>query len=671
MNNLDSMPIEEKCINTIRTLAMDGIQKANSGHPGTPMSLAPMAFVLWTKFLKYNPKNPKWFDRDRFILSNGHASMLQYAMLYLTGYDLSLDDLKNFRQWGSKTAGHPEYGLTPGVETTTGPLGQGFANAVGMAMAEAHLAAVYNRENFNLVDHHTFTFCGDGDLMEGISHEAASLAGHLGLGKLIALYDDNHITIEGDTNLAYSDDVAKRFDSYGWHVQNIGENANNLDELAKAIETAKQATDKPSLIIVRTHIGYGAPNLQDTSAAHGAPLGEEEVKLTKRFYGWPEDEKFLVPDGVLEYMQKPGEKGAQEEKQWNDRFADYKRKYPELANQFEMAFRGDLPDDWDGEIPVFGAEQGALATRAVGGQVLNAIAAKVPYLVGGSADLSPSTKTLLKGSGYFEKGNYSNRNIDWGVREFAMCAGSTGMLLHGGLRPFAATFYVFTDYARPAIRLAALMEQPMIYVMTHDSIGVGEDGPTHQPVEHLASVRIMPHLTVIRPADANETAYAWRVAMTRKTGPTMLILTRQGLPVLDQKKYGAAEGLLKGAYILVKEKGEKPDVILIATGSEVALVMEAQEKLSEQGVDARVVSMPCWELFKEQTQAYRDEVLLPDVKARLAVEAASPMGWHEWVGDQGDIIGIDKFGASAPAKEVFQHYGFTVENVIAKAKALL
>ena len=671
MKTLDNMPIEDLCINTIRTLAMDAVQKANSGHPGTPVALAPMAYVLWKKFLRFNPDDPKWLNRDRFILSNGHASMLLYAMLHLTGYDVSLEDLKNFRQWASKTPGHPEYGETPGVEMTTGPLGQGFATAVGMAMAEAHLAAVYNRDDFEIVNHHTYVFCGDGDLMEGVSHEAGSIAGHLGLGKLIVLYDDNHITIEGNTKLAYSDDVAGRFESYGWHVQNIGDKGNDLEAIASAIENARNEQGKPSMIIVRTHIAWGAPNLQDTSAAHGAPFGEEEIKLTKKFYGWPEDEKFLVPDRVLQHMAEAADRGRALEQEWEKMFDEYKKVYPGLASQLVTALNGELPQGWDSAIPEFKPSDGALATRAVSGTVLNAIADRVPYLIGGSADLSPSTKTLLKNSDYFEKGAYENRNIAWGVREFGMAAGSAGLVLHGGLRAFASTFFVFTDYARPAIRLAALMQLPIIYVMTHDSIGVGEDGPTHQPVEHLASFRTMPNVHVVRPADANETAYAWRAAMLRKEGPTILVLSRQGLPTLDRQKYASADGVLKGAYILSREKGDKPDMILMATGSEVHLVLAAQEKLAEQGIDARVVSMPCLELFREQDEAYRNEVLPPDVTARLAVEAASSFGWKEWVGDHGHVIGIDRFGASAPAKEVFKNLGFTVDNIVEKASKLL
>ncbi len=671
MKNLDQMSIDELCINTIRTLSMDGVQQANSGHPGTPMALAPLVYTLWSKYLSYNPQNPAWFNRDRFVLSAGHASMLIYSILHIAGYDLPLDELKKFRQLGSKTPGHPEFGLTPGVETTTGPLGQGISNSVGMAIAEAHLASVYNKEKYNIIDHYTYAVCGDGDLMEGVSHEAASLAGHFGLGKLLWFYDDNHITIEGKTDLAYSDDVQKRFEGYHWHVINIGENANNPDAIAKAIAEAKKVTDKPSLIIVRSHIGFGSPNMVDTSEAHGAPLGEEEVKLTKKAYGWPEDEKFLVPGQVYEHMKQFGDKGKAEEKKWNENFAAYEKEYPHLAKQLKDAIAGKLPDGWDSLVPEFKPEDGPAATRNISGKVINAIADKVPYLVGGSADLSPSTKTLLKNSGYFGRGNFGNRNIPWGVREFGMCAAANGLILHGGLRPFTSTFFVFTDYARPAIRLAAIMKLPVIYVMTHDSIGVGEDGPTHQPVEQMASFRLMPNVHVFRPGDANEVSYAWRAAMLRKDGPTMLLLTRQNIPVFDQTKSGSAKGVLKGAYVLCKEKGDKPDIILIGTGSEVYLALEAQEILAKENIDARVVSMPCQELFREQTVEYQNSVLPPDVKARLAVEAGVSFGWKEWVGDNGDTITIDRFGESGPYKKVFEHFGFTVDAIVKKAKAVL
>jgi len=650
---------------------MDAVQKANSGHPGTPMALAPLVYVLFKRILKYNPTNPNWLNRDRFILSCGHASMLLYSVLYLTGYDLTLDDIKNFRQWGSKTAGHPEYGLTPGVEVTTGPLGQGIMNSVGMAMAEAHLASVYNRDGFNIIDHYTYAFCSDGDLMEGASNEAASVAGHFGLGKLIWVYDENHITIEGVTELTYSDDVAKRFKGYNWHVQNVGDNSNDIDMLSRAFKKAQNEKERPSLIIVRSHIAYGAPHAHDTSEAHGSPLGEEEVKLAKRFYGWPEDEKFLVPDRALKHMREAVKHGKILEAEWQKKYEEYKKAYPDLAKQLEMSLNRELPEGWDSSIPQFKAADGAIATRDASNKVINAIAGKVPWFMGGSADLSPSTKTLIKGEDYFEKGKYSNRNITWGIREIVMCAASSGMYLHGGIRPYASTFFVFTDYARPAIRLASLMKLPIIYVMTHDSIGLGEDGPTHQPVEHLASFRAMPNMQIIRPADANETSYAWRVAMLRKDGPTILVLTRQKLPILDQTKVESAKGLMKGAYILSKEKGNKPYIILIASGSEVQLILEAQAKLMSDKIDARVVGMPCWELFRKQPESYRNEVLPPDIKKRLAVEAGSPLGWNEWVGDEGSVIGVTKFGASAPDKELFKHYGFTAENIITKAKETL
>ena len=659
------------CINTIRTLSMDAVQKANSGHPGTPMALAPVAYVVWTQFLQHNPGNPKWFNRDRFVLSCGHASMLLYAMLYLTGYELSLEEIKNFRQWGSKTPGHPEYGVTPGVETTTGPLGQGIMNAVGMAMAEAHLATIFNRDGHSIVDHHTYAFCSDGDFMEGASHEAASLAGHFGLGKLICVYDDNRITIEGDTALTYSDDVKKRFEAYHWQVQDIGDKANDLAALADALSKAREEKERPSLIIVRSHIGYGSPNRQDTAKAHGEPLGEEEVKLTKKVYGWPENEAFLVPEEVLAHMRQVVERGEKLEAEWREKFASYHKDYPELAERLQMALSGDLPSGWDTEIPTFEVDDGPMATRVASGKVLNSFADRVPWLLGGSADLAPSTKTLIGDSSYFSKENYDKRNIAWGVREHTMAACCSGMALHGGIRPYAATFFIFTDYARPAIRLAALMELPVIYVMTHDSIGVGEDGPTHQPIEQLASLRAMPDICIIRPADANEVAMAWRAALTCTGCPSMLVLTRQGLPIYDRSKTGGAEGLLQGAYVLINEKGAEPDIILMASGSEVQLICVAQEILASEGIDARVVSMPCWEFFSEQSQEYRDEVLPPETKARLAVEAGVPMGWRQWVGDEGEIIGINKFGASAPAKENFKQYGFTVENVVGRAKKLV
>ena len=663
--------IDQLCINTIRTLAMDAVQKADSGHPGTPMSLAPVMYVLWTRFLRYNPRNPNWFNRDRFVLSNGHASMLQYAVLYLTGFDLSLDDIKNFRQWESKTPGHPENLVTPGVETTTGPLGQGIMNAVGMAIAEAHLAQKYNQPDLAIVDHRTYAFCSDGDLEEGASNEASSLAGHFKLGKLTFVYDDNHISIEGKTELTYSDDVTKRFEGYHWHVQNLGDKANDLDAIDQAFRNAESVKDHPSLIILRSHIGYGAPHKQDTSEAHGSPLGEEEVKLTKKFYGWDENKTFYVPNEALEYMHNAIDAGQKLEDSWDELFTQYKEKYPNLYKEFNNALYNKIPSDWDSDIPKFKVADGPMATRNAGGKVLNSIAPKIPWLMGGSGDLAPSTKTLIEGSDYFEAGKYANRNIAWGIREMGMCACSSGMALHGGIRPYAATFFIFTDYARPAIRLACLMKLPVIYVMTHDSIGLGEDGPTHQPVEHLASLRAMPNMCVIRPADANETAWAWRAAIHRTEGPTMLVLTRQKLPVFDRTKVAAAKGLLKGAYILSKEHKDSPDIILMATGSEVQLILAAQEKLREKDIAARVVSMPSWELFEQQSEEYRNEILPKQVRKRLAVEAGASFGWCRWTGDLGAVIGVDRFGSSAPAAENFKHYGFTVENIVNKAKKVI
>lgn len=663
-------PIDELCVNTIRTLAMDAVQRANSGHPGTPMALAPAAYVLWMQFMRYNPRDPGWFNRDRFVLSAGHASMLQYAMLYLTGYDLSLEDLQAFRQWGSKTPGHPEYGVTPGIETTTGPLGQGFMTAVGMAMAEAHVAAVFNRQAHAIVDHYTYVIMSDGDMMEGASHEGASLAGHLGLGKLICIYDDNHISIEGDTSLAFSDNTARRFEGYHWHVQDLGDKANDLSAIAEALHRAQQERARPSLIIVRSHIAFGAPHAQDTAEAHGAPLGMDEIRATKRTYGWPENSQFAVPEKVLARMHQACDQGERLQRDWDARFAAYRESYPELAARFEAAYRDHPASDWADAIPAFAPGDGPLATRSASGKVLNAIAPQIPWLMGGSGDLAPSTNTLIKGGGDFERGEYANRNVHWGVREHAMCAAASGLQLHGAVRPYVATFLIFTDYARPAIRLAALMQLPVIYVMTHDSIGLGEDGPTHQPIEQLASLRALPNLHVIRPADANETAYAWRSAIERRNGPTLLALTRQALPIFERGHLGSAEGVLQGAYILGKERAEHPDIILIASGSEVQLILAAQPRLAERGIQARIVSMPSWELFRAQSPEYRDAVLPPQVPARLAVEAGSPFGWCEWVGEHGEVMGMTRFGASAPGKELLAHFGFTVDEVVARAERL-
>ena len=665
MTNLD-----RRCITTIRTLAMDAVQQANSGHPGAPMGMASLGYLLWTRRLRHNPANPAWFNRDRFVLSNGHASTLLYALLHLTGYDLSLDDLRDFRQWGSKTPGHPEYGHTPGVETTTGPLGQGFANGVGMALAEAHLGARFNRPGYPVARHDTYVFCGDGDLMEGVSCEAASLAGHLGLGGLICVYDDNRITSEGSTDLTFTEDVAGRFRACGWHVQDLGDTADDLDAVAAAIDTARAEVTQPSLIIVRTHIGYGSPHRQDSSAAHGEPLGVDEVRLTKQAYGWPDDQPFFVPEDVREEMLAVRDRGEQQEAAWSELMKGYRRDHPELAQQFEAALAGLLPEGWDSGFPLFTPADGPMATRAASGTILNAVAREVPWLIGGSADLAPSTKTLIAGSPYLSRDDYTGRNIAWGVREHAMCSCANGLALHGGIRTYASTFFIFTDYARPAIRLAALMKLPVIYLMTHDSLGVGEDGPTHQPVEQLASLRAIPGMIVIRPADATETAYAWRIAMSRP-GPTLLALTRQNLPVLDRSTLGAVDGVPCGAYILAREQGESPELILIATGSEVHMALSVRERLSEEGVDARVVSMPSWELFRKQPEEYRRMVLPPTVKRRLALEAGSPQGWHEWVGDSGAVVGVTRFGASAPAGTLFVQYGFSVENVVSKARELL
>jgi transketolase len=668
---IDEMPLGELCIATIRTLAMDAVEQAGSGHPGTPMALAPAAYALWTQVMRYNPRHPQWFDRDRFVLSNGHASMLLYALLHLTGFDVSLEDIKSFRQWGSKTPGHPEHGHVPGVDTTTGPLGQGLMNAVGMAIAEAHLAATFNRPGHAIVDHRTYVFCSDGDLMEGASHEAASLAGHLKLGKLIVLYDENHITIEGDTRLAYSDDVVKRFQSYGWRVHNLDERANSVGAIEQCFRAAAEQPERPTLVVLRSHIAFGAPHAQDTREAHGAPLGAKEVRLTKRNYGWPIDAKFLVPDRVLDHMRSAVARGEALESEWQQRLAAYRTAHPELARRFEQALAGAPPAQWHEAIPIFDPDSKGVATRKASGKVLNTAAAKMPWLIGGAADLAPSTNTLIEASVDFSAHSYAGRNLHFGVREHVMCGAASGMALHGGVRPYVASFLIFSDYARPAIRLAAMMRLPVVYVMTHDSIGLGEDGPTHQPVEQLASLRAIPNLCVIRPADANETAYAWRAAVERMDGPTMLVLTRQAVPVFDRGRYADAAGVLKGGYVLSKEPSAELDLILIATGSEVQLALGAQRELLAAGHAVRVVSLPSWELFRNQPRSYRDEVLPPKVTARLAVEAGSPQGWLEWVGGDGGVIGIEGFGASAPGAVNFEHYGFTIENVKEKAMQLM
>jgi transketolase len=647
---------------------MDAVQAAKSGHPGAPMGLAAAAYVLWTRVLKHNPKNPEWVDRDRFVLSGGHASTLLYSLLNLTGYKLSLKEIKNFRQWGSQTPGHPEYGHTPGVETTTGPLGQGFANAVGMAMAERHLAAVFNRGSQKIVDHHTYVMCGDGDLMEGITSEAASMAGHLGLGRLICIYDDNKISIEGSTDIAFTENVAARFRAYRWQVLRVQDGI-DLAAIENALKEARAEKAKPTLIVLRTHIAYGSPNKQDTHGAHGAPLGDDEIRLTKENLGWPRDKKFYVPKEVRKAFAKFADKGRKAETAWNKKFKAYAGKYPELAKNWQTAIAGTLPRQWDAGIPTF-RDGKAIATRSASGQVINALAENLPTLIGGSADLAPSNNTIIKSSFDFQKESYAGRNIRFGVREHAMGAVLSGMALHKGVRPYGGTFLVFADYCRPAIRLAALMQQPVTYVFTHDSVAVGEDGPTHQPVEHLAALRAIPGLTVIRPADATETAAAWNVAMKTTNGPVALILSRQNLPVLDRTYYPSATALAKGGYILSDAKG-KPAAILIGTGSEVSICLEAQKILAGQGVSTRVVSMPSWELFERTSQKYKDAVLPPKVSARVAVEAGISMGWERYVGSQGAVIGIDRFGASAPGSVIMDKYGMKAATIVAKTRELL
>ncbi len=669
--------LDQLCINTIRFLSVDAVQKANSGHPGLPMGAAPMAYVLWTKFLRYNPTDPAWPDRDRFVLSGGHGSMLLYSLLHLTGYDLPLDQIKQFRQWGSMTPGHPEHGLAPGVETTTGPLGQGFANGVGMALAEAHLAARYNRPDHEIINHDTYGIASDGDLMEGVSHEAASLAGHWQLGKLIYLYDDNHISLAGATDITYTDDVTKRFEAYDWHVQLV-EDGNDLNALERALQQARSETQRPSLIRVRTIIGYGAPHKQNTFEAHGSPLGPDEVKAAKENLGWPLDPPFYIPGEALEHFREAIDRGRQYQSDWQTKFDAYSKAYPDLAAELMHALKGELPDDWNKDLPTF-APGKAMATRQSSGQVLNALAAKVPSIIGGSADLNPSTNTALKGLGDFQSPNfkagdtqgsvgggwnYAGRNIAYGVREHAMGSISSGIALHGGLIPFTATFLQFSDYMRPAIRLAALMGQRVIYVFTHDSVFLGEDGPTHQPVEHLAALRAIPNLYVIRPADANEVAVAWQIAIERKPGPTALIFTRQAVPTFDQSLVASADEVRRGGYVLADSHGV-PDIILMATGSEVQLALGARDALMEYKIKARVVSLPCWELFDAQPRDYRESVLPPLVTKRLAIEAGVAQGWHKYVGDEGKVMSIERFGASAPAKVIAERFGFTVETVTA------
>jgi transketolase len=661
-----SQQVDLLAINTIRTLSMDAVQKANSGHPGTPMALAPVAYVLWERFLRFNPKNPNWANRDRFVLSNGHASMLLYSLLHLYGFGLTLDDLKNFRQWDSKTPGHPEYRLTAGVETTTGPLGQGVANSVGMAIAERWLESHFNKGDQMLVDYRIYAICGDGDMMEGVSQEAASVAGHLGLSNLIWIYDNNQITIEGHTALAFSEDVGTRFLGYHWNVLRVSD-ANDLDMIDRAIRTAQKETDRPTLIILDSHIAWGAPNKQDTAAAHGEPLGEDEIKLAKKAYGWPEDAKFLVPQEVYDHLSKAAERGKKWEDEWNQKLSSYRSGNSDLSKEWDAIHAGKLPDGWDADIPNFPADAKGLATRESDGKVLNAIAKRVPWLIGGAADLAPSTKTLISGATDFEKGKYNGRNFHFGIREHAMGSILNGMAL-SGLRPYGSTFLIFSDYMKPPIRLAALMELPVIFLYTHDSIGLGEDGPTHQPIEQMLALRSVPRLIDLRPADANEVAAAWKVIMQLKNEPAAMALSRQALPTFDRTKYASADGVAKGGYVLADSDGT-PEVILMGTGSEVQLCVSAHEQLQKEGIKSRVVSLPSWKLFQHQSQEYRDSVLPQNVRARVAVEAGTDLGWREYVGMDGEIIARSDFGASAPIKDLLKHFGFTVENVVAQAKA--
>lgn len=683
MPTTEIQTLEDLCINTIRFLSADSVQKANSGHPGMPMGAAAMAYTLWTKFLRFNPKDPQWFDRDRFVLSAGHGSMLLYSLLHLTGYDLSLDELKRFRQWGSKTPGHPERGHTVGVEVATGPLGQGFGNGIGLAIAEAWFAARFNKPGHTLIDHYTYAICGDGDLMEGISQEAASLAGHLRLGKLIYLYDDNHISLAGATSLCFTEDVAKRFDAYGWHTHHV-KHGNDTGEVAAAIEAAQAEKNRPSLILVHTHIGYGSPKKQDTFEAHGNPLGEEELQAAKKALAWPSMDKFYLPDDAVKFFRQVGDKGGKTQSEWQKKLEAYKKDFPQEAAEFAQIVSGKLPENWDADLPKWKPEDKPIATRAAGGAAMNALAKHLPSLMGGSADLNPSTNTALKGEGDFQPPEYvgpgaagavggvwgyAGRNIAFGVREHAMGAAVNGMAAHGGMLPFSATFMVFSDYMKPAVRLGALSKLKVFYVFTHDSVAVGEDGPTHEPVEQLAGLRAIPELNVIRPADATETSQAWAVAIEHN-GPTLFALSRQNLPHLDRAKAKNID-VSKGAYILAEPPSGSPEVILIGTGSEVALCMKAEEKLQGYGVKARVVSMPSEYLFLLQDEGYRDSILPKSLKKRVTVEAGSGYGWARWAGDEGTIIAIDHFGASAPGDEIMKHFGFTAEHVTSAALRLL
>ena len=661
--------LQLKAINAIRFLSADAVQKANSGHPGLPMGTAAMAYTLWTRHLRFNPNDPSWPDRDRFILSGGHGSMLLYSLLYLTGYDLSLSELKNFRQWKSRTPGHPEYGLTPGVEVTTGPLGQGFSNGVGMAIAEAHLASEFNRTGHNVVDHYVYAIVTDGDLMEGITSEAASMAGHLGLGKLIYLYDDNRISIDGSTELSFTEDRAARFAAYGWHVT-TGVNGNDVQAIDAAIGAAKK-DPRPSIIVCRTHIGYGLPTRQDTSKAHGEPPGEDELSGAKNNLNWPLEPNFYVPEDVLEYYRTAIERGAQVQSVWQAEYDAYQNEFPDLAAEYKRRMNGELPGKWDSDLPVFPADSKGMATRASSGKVLNVLAQRLPELIGGSADLAPSNKTWIDGSPSFQTDTPSGRNFHFGVREHGMAAVVNGMAVHGGVIPYGGTFLVFSDYMRPAIRISALSNYPSIWVFTHDSIGVGEDGPTHQPVEHLAALRAIPNLVVLRPGDANEVTEAWKVAITRRDGPTTLIFSRQNLPTLDRQVYADASGLQRGAYILGDLGPSAPELILMASGTEVNLILEAGLKLAEDGIGVRVVSFPSWELFALQSKQYQESVLAPHIHARLSVEAGISQGWDRWVGEHGEMISVEQYGASAPYQQIYENYGLSVENIVASSKSLI
>jgi transketolase len=676
--------LDQLCVNTLRFLSVDMVQKAKSGHPGLPLGAAPMAYVLWTRFLQHHPANPQWFNRDRFVLSAGHGSALLYSLLHMTGYSLPLAELQRFRQWGSGAPGHPERGVTPGVEVTTGPLGQGFGNSVGMAMAEAHLAARFNRPGHEVIDHHTYAIVSDGDLMEGVASEAASLAGELRLGKLICLYDDNRVTLSAGTDITFTEDRAKRFEAYGWHTESVAD-GNDLHAIERALGAAHAATDRPSLLLVRTHLGYGSPHKQDSFEAHGSPLGADEVRLTKQALGWPAEPPFCVPEAARTRFLETQARGAHAETEWNERVARYGEEFPELAREFRQLLEDELPDDWAAGVPTFPPDAKGMATRVASGKILNAIAPRLPALIGGSADLDPSTHTALKGLGDFESPvvdapdrqgsqgswNYAGRNLHFGVREHGMGAVLNGLAAHGGTIPFCATFLIFSDYMRPPMRLAAMMGLRTIYVFTHDSIALGEDGPTHEPVEQLAGLRSVPRLVVIRPCDANETACAWRVAIETRDRPVALVLSRQDLPTLDRTAFGTANGLRRGAYILADAPDGKPDLILIATGSEVALIVAAAEQLRRRNTKVRLVSMPSWELFAAQSREYRDTVLPPSVTRRLAVEAGTSQGWHQYVGDGGDVLAVERFGASAPGAVLQREYGFTAENVCTRALALL